>query len=100
MEEAGPVDAFDARHFDVGGGAGAGDIGSERGRLRAASKVFGQSLDDLAGAQDAQMPIGQKRKDATAFGWPSDAARLCPSRRPQRKHAVTTPSQASISAWD
>ena len=67
MEEAGPVDALDARHFDIGGGAGTGDIGCECGWLRANRKVFGQRFDDLAGAQDAKMPIRKKRKNATSF---------------------------------
>jgi len=68
MKESWPVDAFDASHFDVCGGAWAGDIsgesrgrghrqvffaGVERWRLLAAFEVLGQDLYHLAGVEDA-----------------------------------------------
>ena len=50
MEKAWPVDAFDARHFNVCRGAGPGDPGDERGWLLGSGEVLGQRFNHLAGA--------------------------------------------------
>jgi hypothetical protein len=60
VEEAGSMDTFDAGHFDVGCGGGAGDPGDQRRRLRAAAEVFRESFNDLTGAEDAEVPVGQE----------------------------------------
>jgi hypothetical protein len=53
VEEARAVDAFDAGHFDVSGGAGSGYPGDEVGGSFAKVEVLGEGLDDLACMQDA-----------------------------------------------
>ncbi len=51
------MDALDARHFDVGGGAGAGDIGGEPRRRGAAGEVFRQRFNDLRSGEDAEVEV-------------------------------------------
>ena len=95
MEEAGTVDALDARHFDVGGGAGPRDIGGERRRQRATVEVFGQCFDDLAGAQDAEMPIWQKGENATAL-----TGGMMEHNRTRVRHTREGRSDDSIAGFD
>src|SRR6185437_16250360 len=65
-EAAGAVDAFDAGHFDVGGGGGAGYCGDwgTGGRFEFADG-FRNGVDYLRGAHDAKVIIGNQR-DGTA----------------------------------
>src|SRR5579863_8303881 len=67
MQKARAVDALDARHFDVRGGAGSGNPGDERGRLRAECEVLRKSFYNLTCAQYAQMPVGQQREHSPSF---------------------------------
>ncbi len=59
--------ALDAGHFNVCGGAGPGNVGGEHWRLCTAREIFGQCLNHLAGAEDAEVPVGKKRNHAPAF---------------------------------
>jgi NAD(P)-dependent dehydrogenase (short-subunit alcohol dehydrogenase family) len=47
------VNAFNARHFNVGCGAGAGDSGGESWRARTAVEVFWERLGDLTPLYEA-----------------------------------------------
>lgn len=69
VEESGAVDAFNAGHFNVGCGAGAGDVGGEGWGLLAAIEVFREGFNDLAGMEDAEVPVGEQGEDAAAFSW-------------------------------
>ena len=67
MEKAWPVDAFDARHFNIRRGTGTGDPGDNRGGVLKKCEVLGQGFHHLTGLQDAEVPIGQQGEHAAAF---------------------------------
>ena len=67
VEKARAVHAFNPGHLDVGSRARSGHVGRQPWWLFAASEVLGKSFDNLAYAQDAEMPIGQEGKDAAPF---------------------------------
>ena len=54
------VYSLDSSHFNVRRRARTRNIRSEPRWFGAARKVFGQRLDNLAGAQDAEVAIGQQ----------------------------------------
>ena len=90
MEKAWPVDAFDARHFNICRGAGTGDPGDERGWLLERGEVLGQGFHNLAGLEDAEVPIGQQGEHAAAFSGgmvEDDGSGIGDAARGRRDHA-------------
>ena len=94
-EEAGTVNAFDAGHFDVGSGAGAGDVGSKPRRFLEAREVFGQRLDDVRSVEDTKVEVRQQGDDAATF-----AGRVVEDNGPGIRDACERGCEDAIAALD
>src|ERR1019366_7424984 len=67
MQEARSMHSLDARHFNIGRGAWAGDIRRECRGFGTTIEILGQRFHYLAGAQDAEMPVRQQSDRAASF---------------------------------
>ena len=102
VQESRPVDALDAGHLNVCRGAWPGDPGNERGRLLAKTEVLGKRLDDLAGAQNAKMPVRQQRKHAAALRsrvMQNNRAGLCNGAKAGCHHALACSISSVARSW-
>ena len=67
IQKPGSMDPLDPSHLNVCRRAGAGNKGGEARRFKAARKILGQRLDNLRGAQNAEMEIRQQGQNAPAL---------------------------------
>src|SRR5579862_3245359 len=67
VEKPGPMDTFDPGHFDICGRGGSRYISCQRRGICTAVEILRQCLNDLAGFQNAEMPVRQQSDNPPAF---------------------------------